>query len=123
MNVTGCAGYEDQDKCFTTLGENIMDETKKDSGARAALKAIENELSDLHYQKRIDADLINNQQQQIKALREESTSNVDYWREVYIQTCIRLDQNEKIIDRSIMSMFTALVIAFVAIGYAVWVGS
>lgn len=100
-----------------------MDQLEKDNHIKAALKVVEDGLSDLQHQKRVADDLIENQHKQIKILREESAISIEYWRRLYLQTCTYRDRNEKIVDRSIMTMLAALIISFIAIGYAVWLSS
>ena len=101
--------------------------------ARSAISQMQStvlrELSDLHIDKRDRDAVIESQQQQIKFLREGSEverkrlqGDSECWKKRYVSTHLRWQHSDKVTGQSIVVMFAACAAAFVAIGYAVWVG-
>ena len=104
-----------------------MLEEKKEGGARVALKTIEHELNDLHIDKRQSEDMINNQQHQIKVLRENVeeersrlSNNIEYWKSGYESAYLRWKSDSKKTGFSILGMYLACVVAFVLLGYVIY---
>ena len=73
--------------------------------------AVTRELDDLHRERRDHLDVIKSQERQLKMMRE----SVEYATELKMQAHYRA-------DFSFVVMFMACVTAFIAIGYAVWIG-
>lgn len=88
------------------------EETMDARSAMSQMSAVVlRELSDLHMDKRDRDDLIASQQKQIKILRENSEYHED-----------RANHAYKVADISNMFAYVYLIVAFIAIGYGVWVG-
>jgi hypothetical protein len=104
--------------------------------AKAALRALSDEINDMHTDKRQYVDLINAQKQQIAVMREKREAekkrtamekdqligDIEYYRDGYENVFSRWKHSEKITDQSIFAMFAVCVLSFVAIGCAVLMG-
>ena len=89
-----------------------MNELESAREAIAELKNIVNRVfDDMHRERRDHLDTIKSQERQLKMMRE----SVEYATELKMQAHYRA-------DFSFVVMFMACVTAFIAIGYAVWVG-
>src|SRR4249920_3446266 len=95
--------------------------------AKAALRALSDEINELHMDKRQRDDLIKSQQQQIRIMRETMEAerklllgNSEYLETAYQSVFLRMKQAEEISDQAIFAMFVMCVVALVAVGYAVW---
>ena len=104
--------------------------------AKAALRALSDEINELHMGKLQRDDLIKSLQQQIAVMREKREAekkraamekdqligDIEYYRDGYENVFSRWKHSEKITDQSIFAMFAVCVLSFLAIGCAVLMG-
>jgi len=95
--------------------------------AKAALRALSDEMNELHMDKRQRDDLIKNLQQQIRIMRETMEAerklllgNSEYLETAYANVLERWKQAEIVTDQAIFTMFVMCLVALIAVGYAVW---
>ncbi len=116
------------------MNETRMKAIDENCPAKAALRALSDEMNELHMDKRQRDDLIKSLQQQIAVMREKREAekkraamekdqligDIEYYRDGYANVLSRWKHSESITDQAIFMMITACLIAAVAIGFAVW---